>query len=250
MRMKTKALGLVLSLALGLVAPRQLLGLDLSLSPRIEGGISSSSASFLAERGAFYAEIGADSFADPGSWARSDILPGYGLGLDLCIENGPAFPFKSPLSLNAGVELGLWGSGVVTGYTASKKAFAWVAASAIALAIHADLRYTLKLRDYDLYVEAGPLVGTALAYSVTESVSGIESRSLLLASLEDFGFIGLGGGIGGYYRLKSLRLGFDIRGEYALTPLARGSGSLGSGLEASWRALGGLLCLIPLGGRL
>ena len=69
-----------------------------------------------------------------------------------------------------------------------------------------------SFEDYDLYVEAGPLVGTALAYSVTESVSGIESRSLLLASLEDFGFIGLGGGIGGYYRLKSLRLGFDIRG--------------------------------------
>ncbi len=223
--------------------------LGLSLTPYVQAGSGQASGSFLAERGAFYAELGAASYSMPGSSSPYYPILLGGLGVDFSLSRGAFFLWKAPLSFVAGLDAGAWG-GAISGSTAAGAAFASTSARSIAVSLRADERYSFRLGSSTFSVELGPFVGANVGYLVQESISGVNSSAWLWpATLGDLAFAGAGLGFDYSIKFGRGRLSLGLRGDIVLTPLASADGAIGAEIVYPWRALGRVGYELPLGAR-
>jgi hypothetical protein len=221
--------------------------MDLSLVVHAGGGLASAQGGFFDERGGLYAELGAASYAAPGSWSMDPFVAIGGLGADLVLRDAESrlFFLRPPFSAVIGADLGLWGGGL-SGFTSSGQAFAWAEARALLLSLRAWIRAEAGLGAFSLYAELGPELGSSLAYHVADSVSGVQSTTFILVNWADLGFLALGGGLGFDLELGRTRWGLELCAEYGLVRLAASSGALGASLEGPWRVQARVTAAFPL----
>lgn len=242
----TKTLAIIL--ILGLFSAAGLEAEELRLQVDAACGIGSSSGSFFSEKGMVWADLGSASVSEPASWEMDPCLLLGGFGGGVVVSEGEFFLFRPPFSTYFGGDLGLWGGGL-SASTSSGTPFAWAEARALVLAARAWLRATVQAGNCDLFAEIGPEFGASLAFLVDESENGVASTSLLLARFLDWGFLGIGGGLGLEFPGKARRWGIEARAEYGFIRIASESGALGATITAPWRVQLCLTCSLGLAGK-
>lgn len=211
-------------------------------------GLGSASGGFFEGKGSVWADLGATSASEPGSWEMDPGIILGGLGGGVLVSGGEAFLFKAPFSTYFGGDLGLWGGGMA-GATGTGASFAWAEVRALVLSGRAWLRATARAGDCGLYAELGPELGATLAFHVAESENGVGSTSLLLARFLDWGFFGIGGGLGFDFPIGGTRWGLEATAEYGFIRIASENGALGATITAPWRVQLCLTCSFGLAGK-
>jgi hypothetical protein len=206
------------------------------VTPYLMSGSGQSSGAFFSGIGGRYAELGAASITDLGTWAPYYPTVLGGGGVEFSLSRG-SFPlWKGPFAAVAGVEIGAWG-GAVSGSTASGAAFASTQAGSFALSVRAAERFRFALWKGDVSIELGPFAAVNCLYFIKESISGINSAVSLPPNPADLVFAGAGLGLDYDLRFGPGLLRLGLRGDIALTPLASADGTLGDPIVFPWRAL-------------
>lgn len=208
--------------------------IDLDLQVAVGGGIGSAAGVCFEDKGSAWADLCAASVTSPGTWSMDTGLALGGIGGGLVVSNGEGFPFKAPFSLYLGADIGLWG-GALTVLSPSGATFAWSETRDLVLSLRAWLRATMRREGFRLFGELGPEFGTSIAYRVDESVNGLGMDSLIWAASKDFGFLGLGLGLGFDYPMGGMRWGLEAVAECGLVRIASASGALGAVIGPPWR---------------
>ena len=207
---------------------------DLDLRIDVGGGIGSATGAYFEDKGTAWADLCSTSVTSMGAWSMDPGLALGGVGGGLVVSKGKGFPFREPFSMYFGADLGLWG-GALTVLAPSGATFAWSETRALVLSFRAWLRATKETGDFHLFGELGPELGTMIAYRVDESANGLGMDSLIWASSRDFGFFGLGLGLGFDYLIDATRWGLEATAEYGIARIAADSGALGAMIGSPWR---------------
>lgn len=221
--------------------------ISFSIEPYLDAGGGSCIGSLLDGKRQLYEELGSSSPMSPGSSnALLAILGGGGANFRL---RDSSFRFASlPFSLSLGLGAGFWG-GVLSGTTSSGQPFASATARALALCLHADMRWQFEGDKGGPFAEFGLFGGTALFYFLDERMSGVESAAIVPANRDDLGYWGIGAGAGYLVPIGSILVSIGGRVDVGLSRLSGATGALSGSLERSWRTLLRAAVEFPLGRR-